>query len=99
MQEAQQKVLSTIENNQNMMLIVGNRMGQNYHDGRFNFVPPQFVQDENSSSTEQQANTASSGIATLLQNLANEISILKGNMETIQQQPTQPLQQSFNPNL
>ena len=82
-----------------MMSVVANHMGQTYHDGRCEFVLPQSLQDENTPPPEQQANVASSEISNLLQNLANEISTLKGKMETIQQQPTQPLQPSFNPNL
>ena len=99
MQEAQRTVLSAIEDNQSMMSVVANHMGQTYHDGRCEFVLPQSLQDENTPPPEQQANAASSEISNLLQNLANEISTLKGKMETMQQQPTQPLQPSFNPNL
>ena len=83
MQEAQRAVLSAIEDNQSMMSVVANHMGQTYHDGRCEIVLSQSLQDNNTPPPEQQANAASSEISNLLQNLANETSTLKGKMGTM----------------
>ena len=56
MQEAQLSVLVAIKDNQTMMSQVVNHIGQTYIDGRYGFVPPNYVQYENSLPSEPSVN-------------------------------------------
>ena len=102
MQEAQLSVLTAIEENQTMMTQVVNHIGNTYHDGRSNFLPPRYINDKNQPPSKQTANsTISSQISEMtkvLRNLANKIKMIKSTMSKLQQQPVYQLYRPFNPN-
>ena len=92
---AQQSVLAAIENNHNMMSTVANHMEQGCYDGRYGVLPPEMV-DENTPPQQHQANAMTSEMSTIMKQMADEISNLRGEMKNMQNNAYQP--PPFNPN-
>ena len=93
----QASVLDALADNHSVMSHVANNISQqHYHDGRFQFVPPELITEDNTPPLEHSVNstiTSSSDIASILKNLSQEIATLKSDM--VARSYSTPYQPSF----